>query len=206
MSNIQFNHQKSSSKLKFILNYIANTKKWSPNLIDELYWSIRTYESSKNHDRKYGDHKHKQIKVYNPIYEDEIDVDEKLAPLLKKLWSNQIDTCLSCQDNVPKGYVWLCFETTTDFEIFINMIYSWLEKNKEYEMIERISSGNLRDNDHWDFKFCIDKNSDSDCEEIPLDINVSVRFPFKDLEILEKVFEDKKENKKIIPDLNEISF
>ncbi len=50
--------------------------------------------------------KHKQVEVYNPKYEGNIEVDEGMAELLILLWDMDILTTASCQENEP-GIMWI---------------------------------------------------------------------------------------------------
>ena len=48
---------------------------------------------------------HAQTVIRRPTFDggnEEVEVDEKLAPFLSMLWEHSIDTMMSCQDN-PEG-------------------------------------------------------------------------------------------------------
>lgn len=68
---------------------------------------------------------HKQVHIRHK--EMEADVDEELADLILNLWKINIFTFLSCQDNVPKGYVWIDFSSASDAEEFLNIIAEYDE-------------------------------------------------------------------------------
>lgn len=48
-----------------------------------------------------------------------IEIDKKLVPLMKELWNAGIRTRMSCEDNVPKGYVWIEFRSPSDLDKFL---------------------------------------------------------------------------------------
>jgi hypothetical protein len=50
------------------------------------------------------------------------DIDEAIAPLILEIWKAGIRTANSCEDNVPRGFVWIQFPTTQDAERFLNII------------------------------------------------------------------------------------
>ncbi len=184
-----FNHDTFESKLEFIKKYISDDSNIDNYLIDSLYWDIKCSKSSRpnkdtNQKHKfYGDKlKHKQIHVFNPFYNEIINVDEKICKLLVNLWKNDINTDNSCESNVPDDYIWISFSSCDDFERFINQVINWLNENNPEDR-DRILDHEFKSFDCWDYK--INAYDDDDY----LDITCSVRFPWYDLEWVEKVFE-----------------
>lgn len=49
-------------------------------------------------------------------------IDEDIAPLILECWKRRITTTNSCQDNVPKGYVWIEFFSSFDAAEFIRIL------------------------------------------------------------------------------------
>ena len=176
-SNI-FNHDSFDSKLEFVKKYITDTSNIDKYLIDSLYWQIKCSKSSKMDKRK----KHKQVHVFNPFYNETIEVDEKIGKLLISLWENKISTDNSCESNVPDDYIWISFSSCDDFEKFINMIIKWINENNPTD-IDRILDHEFKSFDCWDYKINMYD------EDNYLDITCSVRFPWYDLEWVENVFE-----------------
>lgn len=60
--------------------------------------------------------KHKTVEIFNPFYEENVKVDEKIAPLIKIMWDLGIGTFMSCENNNPENYMWICFDTAYDYE------------------------------------------------------------------------------------------
>jgi hypothetical protein len=185
-NNIMLNHQLDEDKLNLIKQYI-NKDNCDSRLINELYWAIKCNEGSQYTKPKYNENFHKQVKIYNPFYKCNIDVDIKLAKLLSGLWKHNIETNNSCQDNVPKGYVWLCFDHNSDFDNFIRIINNYIlinitDYDKQDDYLRRIESCGSHFEDCWDYKFVMDT------DELDFTVNISVRFPIRDLEFVEKIF------------------
>jgi hypothetical protein len=207
---ILFNHKTIDSKFNFIMKYIENNVQkntLNERFVNDIYWLIKNHEGSMYKEPKYGDNYHIQAKVFNPFYQEEIEVDKKLTKLLTGIWSHGIGTTNSCEGNVPRGYVWICFSSMTDFEMFANKIGEYLINNKkeDYDFIDRVLGTNLSKDDVWDYKINLnifnpndydsndDSNDESDnqTENDVFDSGVSVRFPFKDLKWVENIFLEK---------------
>lgn len=62
--------------------------------------------------------KHKTIKVF--VEEEEIDIDEKLAPLIPLLWEEDIETIQCCQEYRP-GVACIEFPCSGDVEQFLSV-------------------------------------------------------------------------------------
>jgi transposase len=64
---------------------------------------------------------HDQTKVLFPRYQDFIDVDIGIAPLLVAIWDAGIMTCNSCEENEP-GIMWIEFYSMKDVERFLAIL------------------------------------------------------------------------------------
>lgn len=60
---------------------------------------------------------HEQVSITNPQTGRQVDVDEQIAPLIKRLWACNIKTTMSCQD--IEGICWIEFYDETSFLKFI---------------------------------------------------------------------------------------
>jgi len=69
---------------------------------------------------------HKTVKLIEPETEEEIDIDEKIAPLIQKLWNRGIKTFSSCQSNTIHQ-CWISFNCEKPFFTFITTV---LKKSK----------------------------------------------------------------------------
>ena len=144
-----------------------------------------------------------------------IEVDEKLAPFLKILWDHGIGTMMSCQDNPEgSGRIWVNFSSVGDAVRFLklavphpndgsfppeclyNRVYSyWFPEEWPRSDMEEYEKSVI-DFGLWDWRcHLMDINfiMGDDTEEehfVDLtpwpDFDISVRFPFRDIEELTK--------------------
>jgi len=134
---------------------------------------------------------HKQVTVYNPDHDSDIEVDEGIAPLPQAMWECKISTRMSCQDNVPAGYIWIQFASSYDLEDFLDIVSSGVSNHDDLH--ERTLFGHRPkkinswyydigcDNEHYD--------SDLDVDETNRSVYtfVSMSFPQEDYEyVLDK--------------------
>jgi hypothetical protein len=67
-----------------------------------------------------------------------LGLDKKIAPLIKSLCELGIDTLNSCENNVPKGWVWIEFITSMDAERFLDIVAEYDEdRNSLYNRIRQ---------------------------------------------------------------------
>lgn len=71
---------------------------------------------------------HRQVKVFCPIIENTIEVDEGIAPLLLGLWEQDIFSLPSCT-NFNGDRVWLNFDSSREIEIFLLWIVCFAKLN-----------------------------------------------------------------------------
>src|SRR6266478_2607913 len=55
-------------------------------------------------------------------------IDVEIAELVLNLWKLGLTTTNSCQDNVPKGFVWIEFFSSHDAEMFLNYVAEYSEE------------------------------------------------------------------------------
>lgn len=119
------------------------------------------------------------------------DVDEDLAGLIPALWKADILTVMSCQDNVPAGYVWLMFASAIDAEMFVDMVVQGFDEELD-SLWSRAYGENDLEGDWFmrvgprdDFAYLEDVGDDDVrwvSEGRPrCRLEVSVRFPRTDL-------------------------
>ena len=53
----------------------------------------------------------------------ETQIDTHIAPLIEAIWQSGIRTHNSCEDNIPKGYIWIAFLNEKDTIQFFNIIF-----------------------------------------------------------------------------------
>ena len=145
---------------------------------------------------------HKTIKV--KVGDQEGDIDEKIAPLIKLIWQSGIYTLNCCENNVPEDWVWIEFMSVDDAELFLNLVarYSDDMDNSMYHRIRNV--WDAQESMQWKYQvhlddlgvdFSIDDNDDSYKEtfsgEHTFNFTMSVRFPQSDLP---EVFKNLKES------------
>lgn len=185
-----FNHESLESKLDFIKEYLSDNSNIDNYLVDSLYWEIKCSKSSRQKIEEHVDQpiyadrlKHKQVHIFNPFYNEIINVDEKLEKLLTRLWANEISTDNSCESNVPDDYIWISFSSLYHFEQFMEKIIGWLRLNKS-ELIDRVLGHNNKCDGSWDYKLSMYDEDDF------FDVSCAVRFPWYDLKWVEKIFKN----------------
>lgn len=143
--------------------------------------------------------KHKTVTLDLDGCEEEID--EKIAPLIKKLWELEIRTSNSCEDNVPEGWVWIEFWDTTNAEKFLNIVAEYSEdRNSLYNRIRQEWDS---ENDELFWKYSVlpmdcgvsqtiidDTVEEKFTGECDFTFSFSIRFPQSDLkEIINRLNE-----------------
>jgi hypothetical protein len=126
------------------------------------------------------------------------DIDEKIAPLIKRLWDLGLQTSNSCEDNVPQGWVWIEFDSCSDAQRFLNLVADYSEDRNS--LYNRIRQGWDSDDDELFWKYdvipndlgvamdlVVDEDGDESIDETFLGksdfiFSVSIRFPQTDLE------------------------
>ena len=101
-----------------------------------------------------------------------IQIDKSIAPLISALWHLGIGTLNSCEDNVPKNYVWIEFDDSSSVNAFLNII-----QKSATEHLIKCMAGECDEYSQWLFDTLYDP---LDFPELGL--TVSVRFPRKHLE------------------------
>jgi len=152
-------------------------------IFDEFDFSIRQKIS-------YTD-EHDTVPVYNPFYQQYIDIDIDIAPLVKRIWKRGWKTNNSCQNNNPKGYVWIEFDNSLDVKDFLKTVFQGT--NDTHDISERALLSYDYLPNAWIYKvlpFPEIKNDSSDNDSTDSDVitdvsvSVSIRFPITDLDFV----------------------
>lgn len=127
----------------------------------------------------------------------EAEIDIEIADLILNLWKLELDTFNSCQDDVPRGFVWIQFASAYDAEMFLNYVSEYSEEpNSVYGRITR-AWGDPTDLDwlytpHIEDYGVDEKVMDDDTilstftGQHEIQFSISVRFPHSDLAFVEK--------------------
>jgi hypothetical protein len=140
--------------------------------------------------------KHKQVSI---TWQDrQAEVDKGLAPLILALWKLDIDTCNSCQENMP-GIAWIEFLTSMDAEEFLNIVAVHPEEFDAAPscetMYDRIVGCGTEDDWQYDahaFNYGVDEEIVGDeVGETPIGptdfgFSISIRFPRTDLPLIQE--------------------
>jgi hypothetical protein len=124
-------------------------------------------------------------------------IDEDIADLVLNLWELGLITLNSCQDNVPKGFVWIEFRSALEAERFLNFVSEYSEEpGSVYDRMTR-EWGDATALD-WIYtlnlsNLGVEHDPVSDDEILPrftgrhaFHFSMSVRFPRQDLEFVKK--------------------
>jgi hypothetical protein len=141
-----------------------------------------------------------------------ISVDTGLAPLLQNMWKTGIETRMSCENNVPKNYLWLHFDAE-NAQKFVQHVVNYCkltdgqrdlscDQDQEHVLYEHIidrNSGGLNwqyqtrapedRNTHWTFRD--EDDMDGECEvvgPIKMEFEIGIRIPHCDFLELCKAF------------------
>jgi hypothetical protein len=127
---------------------------------------------------------------------EEAHIDVEIADLISNLWKLDLMTFNSCQDNVPKGFVWIEFGSVYDAEQFLNYVSEYSEESESvYCRITR-KWGDTTDLD-WQYAthihdFGVDEELTDDDAFLEtftgkheIHFSMSVRFPHSDLLFVE---------------------
>jgi hypothetical protein len=120
-------------------------------------------------------------------------IDRGIASLILELWKADIDTCNSCENNVPRGWVWIEFTTAHDAESFLNIVAQDYDEDADslYQRINRLWQGDdIDERKDWIYHvYPIDLSLEhavdeveGTCEIVPdgpaqFMFTVSIRFP-----------------------------
>jgi hypothetical protein len=137
---------------------------------------------------------HKQVSIYYLGYDQMIDVDAEMAPLLRVLWDKGIMTCNSCQEIEP-GIMWIEFYSAEDVEAFVTLLVVALgNSTSQFPEADdwlylRMFGGIGEERKPWKYEahpnLC-QELLDSDCLKTNISssgaiaLTVSVRFPIDD--------------------------
>jgi len=174
-------------------NLPSNFTMFSDTTIDEII--ATTKNKIKERIDCYGNIPHETVSLL--YHGNQVNIDKAIAPLLTEILKARIDTYNSCENNNPKGYIWIQFASCTDFEQFM-IICFYIENPKRNEAGDQvvIEKENIFENafDHENpllkEKWIITTNLDQDFyqETGKVDISTSVRFPKEHLEYIYQKF------------------
>ena len=149
---------------------------------------------------------HSQVVIIDPVDGSETKVDEGIAPLIRLLWSADLRTTNSCQENEP-GVMWVEFLHVGYLEDFISMIIAELGDN--YMAHDWLYSRILvtgEDPHDWEYNtypFDTREYLDEENDMVEVDYSepckiiftASVRFPVTDYDIICSLLKRAVENK-----------
>lgn len=135
---------------------------------------------------------HKQVEIYSPLSERNINVDEGIAELIELLHKLDILTFLSCQENQP-GIMWINFPSE-DADVFLSICASGRDEDFidfENSLYGRMMNENVPQSWHYtahfhDWSEKYDEKKDEVCYDGDSYItsSISVRFPISDYTLI----------------------
>ncbi len=140
------------------------------------------------------------------------EVDENIAPLIRELWKLHILTLMSCEDNVPEGWIWIKFNDSHGVKRFLDIIAAEYDEDSD-SLYDRATRHGSYGENSWQYEILPDDKSIKliyGTEEIfaqrigtktDIRLHISVRFPQSDYdEVLKKmVAHNNKFKKKLGP-------
>lgn len=128
---------------------------------------------------------HRTVSLTSMFFDEIVEIDAAIAPLIKWIWNAGITTLNSCEDN--SGYVWVQFLSADNAERFLNIVADKAGQAGNRLLRSRVvnsydfSPADCRlfesrydvPKDSWLVSVCSDWSEES--EEIEL--SISVRFP-----------------------------
>ena len=143
---------------------------------------------------KSGNKSHKMVPVKHPDGE-ECEIDEQISELISHLWRNNIKTYNSCQDNIPKNYIWIEFFDYQSFQDFMEIVIGIIDPLQH----ERILYSEKHVKNSWIYNvnfndssiLSIEEDNISDDDTIfLLPTSFSVRFPKLDYPMILHIFKN----------------
>lgn len=198
--------------MEHYLNTIREKIKNNPELqtISTIKELLHSFEDTTN--KLIAGHK-KKLPHQTIILENQdgnlINIDKNIAPLISEIWKTNIFTTNSCENNVPKDFIWIEFEAEFDLKEFLFVVFTGMSYyNPTFQRASLTDRHNLL---NWQFKMNIDIGEDDE-SMIDNEITYSVRFPKCDyVPVLERFYHfnilfDKTEKKynKIIKKYNKL--
>ncbi|AYV77238.1 MAG: hypothetical protein Barrevirus22_4 [Barrevirus sp.] len=123
--------------------------------------------------------KHETVQLWSERFDEHIDIDRNIAPLIYELWKANIDTNNSCENNTPEIYghkdtcIWIQFATDDDFYKFISIIFKGISRNSDFFARTACQSKcKLK----WKYSLLIWEDEECYMMEY-IDISYSIRFP-----------------------------
>jgi len=194
-----------SIKAKKINKLIEELNKLEDNDAETLLKIFNFELNNAKHRRdKYNKGNKKHSVVLLKDNDDEmIEIDKNISELIEILWKMEIRTSNSCQNNIPKDYIWIEF---FDYISMMNFMDTIIE-NTHYKEHDRILYNEKHEKNSWikDINFTdttiLHDEDDSFNSEVTINLLpccFSVRFPKSDYKMVLTIFKEKFEfeNKK----------
>ena len=132
---------------------------------------------------------HRQINIWNPYYEQEVQIDEEITDLISLLWHKfGFETINSCQNNF--GCVWIEFVFLPDLESFLDTLA--LHRDEDQDLYDDIMEEWNYGTRPMDFSLVLDEEKEEVYQkgQPRILLPASVRFPRKDLSKVVKILEE----------------
>ena len=120
---------------------------------------------------------------------EQVEIDEALAPLITEIWKAGIGTWMSCQET-EIGIAWIEFDSVDDLSKFVNIVISYdVHPDSPYNRIEWNSNHLGAALPDWEFRFNLMDITDPDSTRIvggKVDFvpAVGAYFPHEDIDMM----------------------
>ena len=144
---------------------------------------------------------HKTVKLWNNEYDDFIDIDTRIAPLIYEIWEADIETTMSCEDNWPDIFddkdrcIWIEFGSEENLTKFLDIIFFGQKRCSDF--LIRASNDTINNNLKWNYRIFIDTQQFEQDELLFKTYNLidnfkiyyQLRFPACDyIKVLNKIY------------------
>ena len=122
---------------------------------------------------------------------EDVEIDEVLAPLIQEIWKANIATMMCCQET-ESGIAWIEFDSMDDFLKFLNIVVKYEEgANTFYNRVNYQLTGEIS-KPLWEYHVTLldieaaaEQRRDGG-EKVDFDATVGISFPYDDLPIILK--------------------
>lgn len=153
---------------------------------------------------------HETVTMQTLWSKETVQIDKGIAPLIGALWNRKIRTRLSCEHNVPDGFVWLQFPGVNSARRFMTRL---IEENLHDKLFVQRVLGASRTYDKWRHAYFLKRTPTTPTRKVSYDLGwwrskynlytritrssptqhrasrVSIRFPHTDFSRVMQAFE-----------------
>lgn len=147
---------------------------------------------------------HNEVNLYYKHWNNTIEIDVGIAPLIYEIWKAGIHTNNCCEANMSAheavdekdpecqvDYIWICFDGDRHLHKFLTIVFNNIDEDGQiYKRAFNISGNNRF---RWTYDIHIDNDNDDFTnydDDFPREINNSIRFPDIDYQFILNKFHE----------------